>query len=98
MWFKKLLYRWAMAGGNALSAGKPVAVDWAQTKNPNQLSGEQTFTVSVRRAINGSVLELGTYKPQSRGPDWSYEYFVVPDGESLSDAVTALLVNQRLKQ
>ncbi len=102
MWFKKILLRWTQDAIKSEVADKPVmATDWASPgmpKNPAQLGGEQNFVVSMRKAVNGTVLELGTHKPNRNGPDWTYEYFVVPDGESIPDAVTALLVNQRLKQ
>jgi hypothetical protein len=49
-------------------------------------------------AMNGKVIEIRTYQPQNRGPDWKTEYYVVPDGERLTDAVTILLMAKNLEK
>ena len=50
------------------------------------------FRIAVQNAMNGKVLEISTYKPNQRGPDWTTEFYVVPEGENLKDALTMLLL------
>lgn len=102
MWFKKLLYRWAMAGGSALSAmpKQRVDVDWAST-NPTPTQRPESpaeCMITLRKAVNGYFLELAQHKPQVRGPDWQYSYFVLDETADLAPAIATLLVKQRLEQ
>jgi hypothetical protein len=49
-------------------------------------------------AINGKVIEVATYdpKPHSSDPDWDYEFYIVPEGESLSAAVSTVMTMKGL--
>jgi hypothetical protein len=101
LWFKKLLYRWAMTGGNALSENTPRRPDFAEVisgKSNQQVNGDAYIQVALRKAVNGTILEVGTFKPNPRGPDWTYAHYVMMEGDDLSHAVAALLVKQRLEQ
>lgn len=99
MWFKKLLYRWAMAGGNALAHDKSSPSIAEIVNSPgNRPDSNPMCQVTLRKAVNGYFLELAQHKPQPRGPDWQYSYFVLTDTADLSSAIAALLVNQRLEQ
>lgn len=55
------------------------------------------FTLSIMNAINGKVIHIRTHKPQRNGPDWVSEYYIVPDGEKLTDAVSILLMAKNLE-
>ena len=44
------------------------------------------------KAMNGRILEVSTYKPNNHGPDWTNELFIVPEDQSLTQALTTLLV------
>lgn len=51
-------------------------------------------SISINNAINGKVLTLRTYQPSkshSRS-DWVTEYYVIKEGESLTEALTMLLI------
>jgi len=53
--------------------------------------------ISISNAINGKVLTLRTYQPNRRNvpqvhSDWVTEYYVIKEGESLTEALTMLLV------
>ena len=63
-----------------------------ETAEPNN------FNMTVLSAMNGKVIQIRTYQPQQRGPDWRTEYYVVPEGERLSDAVTMLLMAKNLEK
>jgi hypothetical protein len=54
-------------------------------------------SISINNAINGKVLTLRTYQPNRRNvpqvhSDWVTEYYVIKEGESLTEALTMLLV------
>jgi Mg/Co/Ni transporter MgtE len=44
------------------------------------------------KAMNGRILEVSTYKPNNHGPDWTNEMFIVPEDQTLTQALTTLLV------
>lgn len=48
--------------------------------------------VEVIEAVNGRVLNVGVYKPNPHGPDWTHHLYVVRDGEALPDAIATVLV------
>lgn len=64
---------------------------------------EQTG-ISISNAINGKVLTLRTYQPNrtSNGrhvqSDWVTEYYVIKEGESLTEALTMLLVMRGIEK
>ena len=99
MWFKKLLHKWVT---DVIRAGDKPAnktySDFATAINSPTVRPESTpeCQVTLRKAMNGYFLELAQHKPQQRGPDWQYTYFVLEDTADLANAIAALLVNQRL--
>jgi len=55
---------------------------------------ENSVQIGINHAINGRVLSVRTYQPTTRGnrPDWVTEMYVIKEGESLTDALTMLLM------
>jgi hypothetical protein len=51
-----------------------------------------SFRIGVMKAMNGRILEVSTYKPNSHGPDWTNEMFIVPEDQTLTQALTTLLI------
>jgi len=51
-----------------------------------------TCRIGVMKAMNGRILEVSTYKPNNHGPDWANELFIVPEDQSLTQALTTLLI------
>jgi hypothetical protein len=100
MWFKKLLRRWMMeASRDSRNPSRDSILEaLAGNKTHNQMAGDAQLTVALRKAINGHILEMGVYASNPRGPDWTYTHFVLTEGESVPDAIAALLVNQRLNK
>lgn len=47
---------------------------------------------AVREALNGRFIEISTYMPQQRGHDWVTEYYLVPEGKKVSEALTLLML------
>ena len=48
--------------------------------------------IGVMKAMNGRILEVSTYKPNPHGPDWTNEMFIVPEDQTLTQALTTLLI------
>ena len=63
-----------------------------ETSSPDQTG------ISMSNAINGKVLTLRTYHPNRKSngmhvqSDWVTELYVIKEGESLTEALTMLLV------
>jgi hypothetical protein len=51
-----------------------------------------SFRIGVMKAMNGRILEVSTYKPNNHGPDWTNEMFIVPEDQTLTQALTTLLI------
>jgi hypothetical protein len=51
-------------------------------------------SISINNAINGKVLTLRTYQPSKNNlrSDWVTEHYVIKEGESLTEALTMLLI------
>ena len=87
-WLKRKIRNWL----NSESDCKLAAATVDSGPDPSN------FNLTIMTAMNGKVLQIRTYQPQSRGPDWKTEYYVVPDGERLTDAVTILLMAKNLEK
>ena len=88
-WLRRKLYNWLTEADkrNRAIASPEVAVD-----EPHN------FNMTVMNAMNGKVIQIRSYQPQTRGPDWKTEYYIVPEGERLSDAVSILLMAKNLEK
>jgi hypothetical protein len=60
---------------------------------------DDQVNITINNAINGKVLTIRTYQPSKNHnrSDWMNELYVVPEGESLTEAVTFLLLAKGLK-
>ena len=60
---------------------------------------EHGTQISIAEAINGRVLTIRTYRPNNAqyASNWISELYLVPEGESLPDALTMLLLMKGLK-
>ena len=84
MSIKQLIRNWLMDDQPKLS--RAVDVDERAQENGVQ--------ISVNEAINGRVLTIRTYRPNHPhySSNWVSEYYVIKDGESLTEALTMLLM------
>ena len=102
MWFKKLLRKWVVQATNDEMPKQSSTAGWAEAiSNPSPVARPESTPecqVTLRKAMNGYFLELAQHKPQQRGPDWQYSYFVLESTADLASAIAALLVKQRLDQ
>jgi hypothetical protein len=65
------------------------------TANTPQVSRSETLPslrLGIVKAMNGRILEVSTYTPNKHGPDWTNEMFIVPEDQTLTEALTTLLV------
>ncbi len=85
---KKLIQRWL--GLHVSDIPSPVSLVRANVASADELVS--TWRVELIPATNGRVLRLGTYKFNPHGPDWTFTLYVVPDDQSLPDAIATCLV------
>lgn len=53
---------------------------------------------TVLKAMNGRMVRIGTYKHNPHGPDWTYELYIVPEGERIGDTLERLAVIKMLEK
>lgn len=63
----------------------------------HERSGQPSMRFSVIKAVNGRILEVGTYKPNPHGPDWTFDMYIVGENERISAAIERLLVIKKLE-
>lgn len=83
---------------NWLLNDQPVAVsrdaDISERVNGN---GQPAYRLTMVKAVNGRLLEVGMYKPNPHGPDWKYELYIIDANERVSDAVAKVLAIKALE-
>jgi len=59
-----------------------------------ETASETNTQIGINNAINGRVLTIRTYQPSKNHnrSDWVTEYYVIKEGESLTEALTMLLM------
>jgi len=62
------------------------------------VDGPPKTKFAIREAINGRFIEISSYKPNQRGSDWVTEYFIVPEGKKVSEALTMLMLMKGLDE
>lgn len=87
-WLKRKLRKWIFEEEKGISIPEAITA----SDEPHN------FHLSVMNAMNGKVIQIRSYQPQSRGPDWKTEYYIVPEGERLTDAVSVLLMAKNLEK
>lgn len=74
--------RWAMQN----EVAQPVLAEASMRSDSTP-----TCRIGVVKAMNGRILEVSTYKHNPHGPDWTTEMFIVPEDQTLTQALTTLL-------
>ena len=64
-WLKRKLRKWIFEEEKGISIAEPMTA----SDEPHN------FNLSIMNAMNGKVIQLRSYQPQSRGPDWKNEYY-----------------------
>jgi hypothetical protein len=73
------------------------AVPSPSTRGELNTSNHAKTTISVRNAINGRIIEIGTHTPNMHGPDWTFEHFILAEGEPLEPAISTILLMKGMK-
>lgn len=55
-------------------------------------NSEPTLRLGVINAMNGKAIEISTFKHNPHGPDWTSQLFLVPEHQTLAEAITMVLV------
>ena len=82
---------------NWLMNDQPVAIKDADISDRVSGNGQPTYRLTLVKAMNGRMLEVGIYKPNPHGPDWKYELFIIDNDERVSDAVAKVLAIKALE-
>lgn len=61
-------------------------------------SQTEHIRIAVLPASNGKIIEVGKFKPNPRGPDWTFEHHLVTPDQSLVDAITKVMTINALDQ
>jgi hypothetical protein len=59
---------------------------------PSTLEVPPVRRIEVINAVNGQILQMGTYKSNPHGPDWTFKLYIVDDSQSLPEAIAAAMV------
>ena len=92
MSIKHWIRNWLMNDQSKLVRGRDTAEPTAEGTS-----------ISVSEAINGKILTLRSYQPNRKSngmhvqSDWLTEYYVLKEDDSLTEAVTILLLAKGLK-
>ena len=54
---------------------------------PVELDVKNAMRLTVGSAINGHVIQIGRFKPNPHGPDWTYDTYLVPEGTDMVEAL-----------
>jgi hypothetical protein len=90
---KQLIRNWLM------SESSPGLVQASEAHLSERASGngQPSYRVTLVKAMNGRLLEVGVFKPNPRGPDWTYELYVINDNETVADAIAKVLAIKSLE-
>jgi hypothetical protein len=82
---------WVMGSGKTTEPAIVSSESYATNVEPK-------VRISFLKAINGTIIEVGSYKANPHGPDWKHELYIVREGENLGDAIKVILATKALEQ
>jgi hypothetical protein len=90
-WFKKKFAQWCReAWEQAREEANATIKEVSTAEQDTDVPPKMRF--AILEALNGRFIQISTYKPQQRGPDWITEYYLVPEGKKVSEALTLLML------
>ena len=78
-----------------LTSGKEVAPPLVTSESHLGQRDHPTVRIGVMEAMNGKLLEVSTYKPNPRGPDWTTSYWIM-DERPLTEQLATVLIMKGL--
>ena len=90
-WLLNKLMKWVWDFNREGRGSRPVLAlgDESSSATPK-------LRIGIVEGMNGRLLEVSTYKPNPHGSDWTYEFFVLQEGQKVSDAVAMVLLMKGL--
>jgi len=89
IWLKKKFAKWCKEAWENERSDRP---EVAISPQLYEEDSRPKMRFAVMEAINGRFIQISTYKPQQRGSDWVTEYYLVPEGKKVSEALTMLML------
>ena len=86
-WLKNKVRNWLNSDGNIAQ--------------PVHVSRDTAPTIQLLKAMNGNIVQCQFFRPSAKlhgDSSWETVYYVLKEGDSVPDAVAALLVNHKLDQ
>jgi hypothetical protein len=74
---------------------QPLAVSVSVQDHIEPEAAQMTF--AIIKAENGRIVKVSSYKPQSRGPDWHHELYIVKDDEKIPDVIARIMAIRALE-
>ena len=91
-WFKKKFAQWCREAWEEARKENSASLIGAATAIEQYTDAPPKMRFAILEAINGRFIQIATFKPQQRGPDWVTEYYLVPEGKKVSEALTMLML------
>ena len=92
------LFKWLQAGALNQTKGLQPCIpvdEYDGPQNIPNMKGE--VKIVVKPALNGRIVMMQAYKPvNGPQPDWESTVYLVPEGNSLIEAITTLLVSAKV--
>lgn len=86
---KTTIQRWLGLPTSTATSGNLASI------NPSHLPLHEipaATQVELINAVNGRILRVAKYTPNPHGPDWTHTLYMVPEDQSLPDAIATCLV------
>lgn len=84
--------KWAITGERSSPIREDCVAPSLSGPHNTGLVSDGKIRLAIHAANNGRILEVMTHSPNPHGPDWTSEYYIVAEGEALSDTVTMVLI------
>ena len=86
MGLRTLLRDWLIAPDRPRPSDLRAAIASNMT-SPIDEDGRDATRITINKAVNGHVIQIGKFRPNPHGPDWTYELYLVPDGTDMVDSI-----------
>jgi hypothetical protein len=91
-WFKKKFAQWCREAWEDAQKERRDVLGSPSTAVEQDTDALPKMRFAITEAINGRFIQISTYRPQQRGSDWITEYYLVPEGKKVSEALTLLML------
>jgi hypothetical protein len=98
-WFKKLFRKWSKEAWEHREDAIPPLGSGRTHHSPVQMDAviSSTYRLAVIPAMNGRIIEVATFKRNPNGPDWFSSFYIIGDGEKISEALEKIILMKELE-